>query len=81
MSMKVPRDVNASDLIRLLERLGYTVVRQTGSHIRLTKTLADGEHTITVPNHKPIKIGTLHGIAKDVCLQNNIELKNFYDCL
>jgi predicted RNA binding protein YcfA (HicA-like mRNA interferase family) len=35
--MKVPRDVNANELVKTLERLGYDVIRQTGSHIRLNK--------------------------------------------
>lgn len=32
---KLPRDVNADDLVKALCRIGYAVVRQTGSHIRL----------------------------------------------
>ena len=48
--MKVPRDVDADNLIIMLKRHGYSVVRQTGSHIRLSKTLDNGEeHNITVP--------------------------------
>ena|ERR1017187_2933722 len=33
--MKLPRGVSAERLIRALERLGYAVIRQKGSHIRL----------------------------------------------
>jgi len=76
--MKVPRDVNANALIKLMERFGYNIVRQTGSHIRLSKVINDNEHAITVPNHKPIKIGTLHNIAKDICNANNYDISNFY---
>ena len=79
--MKVPRNADAGALISLLERYGYTVVRQTGSHIRMSKKLDYGEHTITVPNHKPIKIGTLQAIAKDVCSFNKISLSSFYSKL
>ena len=79
--MKVPRDVNASELIKLLERYGYRIIRQTGSHIRLSKTLNGKEHAITIPNHKPIKIGTLHSIAKDVCNFNDFDMSNFYSQL
>ena len=74
----MPRDVFASELIKLLERYGYTVMRQTGSHIRLSKVINDTEHTITVPNHKPIKIGTLNGIVKDVCSVNGISASEMY---
>jgi predicted RNA binding protein YcfA (HicA-like mRNA interferase family) len=76
--MKVPRDVDASELIKLLAKYEYSVIRQTGSHIRLSKTIEEHEHSITVPNHKPLKIGTFQAIAKDVCTVNNIDLAEFY---
>jgi len=79
--MKVPRDVNASELIKLLERYGYTTVRQTGSHIRLSKKIGDKQHSITIPNHKPIKIGTLQNIVKDICSFNIMEISEFYNQL
>ncbi len=68
--MKIPRDISGSSLINALKALGYTVTRQTGSHIRLT-TLNGGEHHITVPNHDPIKIGTLSAILSDVAAHFN----------
>ncbi|MCL1786829.1 MAG: type II toxin-antitoxin system HicA family toxin [Defluviitaleaceae bacterium] len=77
--MKVPRDIDASQLIATLKRTGYVVVRQTGSHIRLSKTLETGDvHHITVPNHKPVKIGTLQGIVTEVCRINNLSVRQFY---
>jgi predicted RNA binding protein YcfA (HicA-like mRNA interferase family) len=76
--MKVPRNVEANDLINLLKRYGYDVIRQTGSHIRLSKKFDEGEHDITVPNHKPIKIGTLQNIVKDICFVNNLDINEFY---
>lgn len=39
--------------------------RQTGSHIRLT-TLPEGQHHITIPNHDPLKAGTLNAILNDI---------------
>ena len=71
--MKTPRDCAGSKLVRALRKLGYTVLRQTGSHIRLT-TQQGGEHHVTVPNHDPIKIGTLHDILKDVALHHRISV-------
>lgn len=77
--MKVPRNVYAENLVKTLIRYGYAVVRQTGSHIRLSKRLVNGEeHNITIPNHRPIKIGTLQSIASEVCLLNQLNIKNFY---
>jgi len=79
--MRVPRDVNAEDLIKLLERYGYVVTRQKGSHIRLSKTFDEAEHAITIPNHQPIKIGTLSSIIKDVALANRLETTELYNQL
>ena len=76
--MKVPRDVNACDLINLLTSYGYIIIRQTGSHVRLSKSLDEIEHNITIPNHKPIKVGTLHNIVKDVCLVNRLVENELY---
>lgn len=56
--MKTPRNLSGSELTKNLEKLGYVVVRQKGSHVRLT-TLQNGEHHLTIPAHNPIKVGTL----------------------
>ena len=53
------------DLAQALRKLGYQVTRQTGSQIRLT-TVEHGEHHLTIPNHNPLRVGTLSGILADV---------------
>ena len=63
--MRLPRDVSAADLVKALGHLGYRVTRQKGSHIRLT-TERHGEHHEVVPNHDPVKVGTLSGILRSV---------------
>lgn len=63
--MKLPRDLSGEALAQILKPLGYQTVRQTGSHIRLT-TEQKGEHHITIPNHSPIKIGTLNAILREI---------------
>ena len=63
--MKLPRDLTGRELAKALESLGYKIDHQTGSHLRLT-TQKNGEHHITIPNHSPIKVGTLSAILKDV---------------
>ena len=49
--MKIPRDLSAEDLIKLLIKIGYKITRQKGSQIRLTKTFDEQKHDITIPNH------------------------------
>ena len=63
--MKLPRDIDAATLKQMPLPLGYTVTRQTGSHLRLT-TQKQGQHHITIPNHRPIKVGTLNSILRDI---------------
>ncbi len=63
--MKVPRDLSGAALAKALSRVGYTVTRQTGSHIRLTAQ-SPTQHHVTVPAHDPLKVGTLSGILGDV---------------
>ncbi|MGI8582801.1 MAG: type II toxin-antitoxin system HicA family toxin [Chitinophagaceae bacterium] len=63
--MRLPRDTSSTELIKLLQKLGYQVSRQKGSHIRLT-TIHQGEHHITIPNHDPIRLGTLSAIITDI---------------
>lgn len=64
--MRVPRDVDGRKLASLLGRFGYQTTRQTGSHIRLTSTAKGGEHHVTVPAHKTLKVGTLGSILTEV---------------
>ena len=63
--MRLPRDVGGEDLARLLGRYGYEVTRQTGSHMRLTTTQR-GEHHVTIPSHRSLRVGTLSAILRDV---------------
>jgi predicted RNA binding protein YcfA (HicA-like mRNA interferase family) len=63
--MRLPRDLSGPDLCRRLERLGYSVTRQVGSHVRLTCHTA-GDHHVTVPRHAPLRVGTLSAILAAV---------------
>ena len=71
MSPKLPQ-ISGQDLVRVLQKLGYEVIRQKGSHIRLRKTTNIGEHNITVPEHKTVAKGTLNDIITKVSLWNNV---------
>lgn len=63
--MKLHRNIDAQQLIKALQKYGYQPSRQTGSHIRLS-TQQNGQHHITIPNHDPLRIGTLNAILTDV---------------
>ena len=70
--MKLPRDLSGRDLARALRAYGYTITRETGSHMRVT-THQNGEHHVTIPDHDFVKIGTLVGILNDVATHLEIE--------
>jgi predicted RNA binding protein YcfA (HicA-like mRNA interferase family) len=77
--VKIPRDINASDLIRALRVLGYERTRQDGSHIRLTTTVG-GTHHVTVPDHRPLKTGTLPGgVLKPVAAHHNLTIEKLLE--
>jgi predicted RNA binding protein YcfA (HicA-like mRNA interferase family) len=63
---KIPRNISGRELAKLLNSYNYNVVRESGSHIRLISTYQQTEHKITIPDHQPIKIGTLNNILNDI---------------
>lgn len=70
--MKLPRNLTGKELISALEKLGYAATRQSGSHIRLTTEL-HGTHHVTIPDHRPLKVGTLSAILRDVATHHEME--------
>ncbi len=62
--MKLPRDVAGAEAARALQRLGFTVQRQTGSHLILRR----GSRTVVVPQHRPLKPDTLKGILEQAAV-------------
>ncbi len=76
MSPKLPV-VSGHQVIQIVECLGYEVVRQRGSRIRLRDD-SDPEHLpITVPDHRTIKPGLLRQIPRDA----NLTVDEFVDML
>ncbi len=57
------RNQNWRDVIKALGKLGFTVKRQSGSHVILEHS--DGRWTV-VPRHDSIKTGTMKSIIDDV---------------
>jgi len=54
---KFPR-LSGADIVRALEKLGFVVARQSGSHIVMKR---DGQGCVA-PNHEEVKIGTVNGV-------------------
>jgi predicted RNA binding protein YcfA (HicA-like mRNA interferase family) len=69
---KLPR-VSGAEVVRALERLGFAVARQRGSHIMLRR----GSSGCVVPNHRELKTGTLSGVLK----QAGVSIEDFMNAL
>ncbi len=64
--------VSGEKLIKVLSRLGYEIIRQRGSHVRLRKSTAAGDHNITVPLHDELAKGTISDILSEVSIRNSV---------
>ena len=65
LSKKLPH-VSWREVIKVLNKQGFQVVHQRGSHIYLRDQ--DGKHKVTVPRQDPIKIGTLLSVIEQAGL-------------
>jgi len=61
--------LSGREVVRVLVSMGWTVARQRGSHIILTKP---GEPaTLSVPDHKEVARGTLRSLLRSANLTVN----------
>jgi len=61
--------VSGKQVVKALQKSGFVIVSQKGSHIKLRRQLANRTEAVIVPNHKSIKPGTLrNGILKPINL-------------
>lgn len=51
---------SGADVVRALQKLGFVVVRQKGSHVIMRR----GSVGCVVPQHRELKVGTLSGVLK-----------------
>ena len=71
---KVP-SLEYKKVVKALQRDGWVVVRQKGSHLRLQKHMHDEILKLTIPAHRPIKRSTLSHILKQARLSVDEFLK------
>jgi predicted RNA binding protein YcfA (HicA-like mRNA interferase family) len=67
MSRHLPA-ISGRELIRALQRAGFVVLRQRGSHVSLERRSAEGYWRTIVPLHREIRPGTLSDILKQTGL-------------
>lgn len=64
--MSVLPVISGQECVRVLEKVGFYIKRQRGSHIILRRDNPFGQ--ITVPNHKTLDRGTLRSIIRSADL-------------
>lgn len=70
--MKLPRNLYGRDLAKVLcTQWDYSKVNQVGSHIIL-QTETPNHHRLSVPDHKPLRIGTLSAIIREVAAAKGV---------
>ncbi len=78
--MRVPADLSGAELVKALRAFGYEIVRQEGSHVRLS-TEQGGQHHLTIPNHRTLKQGTLRAILKLAAAHHRLSVEAFIAAL
>ena len=79
--MKIPRDLSGRELVRALcKHWDYRVVNQVGSHVIL-QTETPGHQRISVPDHSPLRVGTLNAILRQVAEHKGITREDILDTL
>jgi predicted RNA binding protein YcfA (HicA-like mRNA interferase family) len=73
--------VSGKDLVKVLTNLGYQIMRQKGSHVRMKCKTPSGEHAITIPVHDEIALGTLNDILNKVAVSKGIPKDDIIDML
>ena len=63
MPPSLPR-ISGAEAVRALEKLGFVVARQKGSHVILRR----GSTGCVVPLHRELKLGTLTGVLKQAAI-------------
>lgn len=63
---RLPTDLSGRDLVKALQRIGFVVQRQRGSHIVLRRDSPFAR--VTVPNHRTLRVGTLRTILDEAQL-------------
>lgn len=69
----MPKLYSAREIIKILQKAGFEIISQKGSHIKLRGIQNGKLQTVIVPNHKEIARGTFSSILN----QANMTKKEF----
>jgi predicted RNA binding protein YcfA (HicA-like mRNA interferase family) len=79
--MKIPRHLKGITLAEnLCKYWEYRIVHQQGSHIILD-THSPSHQRISIPNHNPLRVGTLNSILRSVSTHKQVSKQEILDTL
>lgn len=76
MTQKLPV-ISGQECVRALQKAGFIVGRQSGSHIIMRRVDPPPTITVVVPNHRTLDRGTLRAIVR----QAGLDVDQFTDLL
>lgn len=56
--------LSGNDLLKAFTKIGFEIISQKGSHIKLRRISSLTKETLVIPNHKVIDKGTIKAIIK-----------------
>lgn len=74
---KLPSDVSGQEALAAFKRLGFTFVRQKGSHMFIRRPGPEENDVTTIPDHSTLAKGTLRSVLK----QANVGIEDFLNNL
>jgi len=66
------RIFSGSQICKILQAYGFVMVRQKGSHVIMQKSENGTTITVPVPQHNPVKMGTLLSIIRQSQLSKTL---------
>ncbi len=68
----MPKQYSGKDVEKRLTRLGFTIVSQKGSHLKMRRSVSRKTLTVIIPMHKQIAMGTLKSILTQAGITKKI---------
>ncbi len=76
MNPKLPI-ISGREAIKAFQKIGYEVVRQRGSYIRMRNRANSSHKPLSIPDHKELKPGLLRKLLRDA----NLTVEEFLDLI
>jgi len=71
--------LSGTEVIEILKKFNFKVIKQKGSHVKLKRIINDVNQTLTVPNHKELDKGTTKAIYNQILAYvSETELREYF---